>query len=74
MTNEQFIKSMKTDELARFINVPYIACNDLCPDRGTGCAFSCTHNQGVDVIREWLTEEMQVEEFGTITNIWREVN
>lgn len=58
MTNEEYIKQMDTDQLARFINMP-VACNEVCPDSSMGCAWHCEHNQGVDIIKEWLKEEVE---------------
>ena len=58
MTNEEFIKSLNTKELAHFIANSSPSCNELCEDSCSGCAWGCKHNQGDDVIEKWLKEEV----------------
>lgn len=57
MTNLELIKSMNDDTLANFINITRPNCNDLCKDAKSGCAFSCKHNCGKNIIKKWLNEE-----------------
>ena len=57
MINIERIKLMNTQQLAEFINIP-IGCNDICKDHKEGCAWSCKHNGGVDMIKEWLVREI----------------
>lgn len=58
MTNIEWIKSMDSQRLAEFINIP-IGCNDICKDHNYGCAWNCKHNQGVDIIKEWLEQDVK---------------
>lgn len=60
MTNFERIKNMSVWQLSLFINAP-TSCNDICDDECVGCAYSCKHRNGIDVIYEWLNSESEVE-------------
>ena len=58
-TNADRIRSMDDEELAEFIKFGAPDCSDCCSDFKAGCAFSCNHNHGNDVIFDWLQSEAE---------------
>ena len=61
MTNEEMIKQMDTKQLARFINRDMPRCSSICDDLEAGCSYSCPHNDGDDIIEEWLKAESEIK-------------
>lgn len=58
-SNADRIRSMDDEELAEFIIFGVPDCSDYCSDFKAGCAFSCNHNHGNDVILKWLQSEAE---------------
>lgn len=58
MTNFERIKAMDKNAMADFIRLTRPSCNEYCKNATEGCAWTCTRNNGKDVIRIWLDKEV----------------
>lgn len=57
MKNMDIIRNASEDELVEILHEQTFDCADRCPDFGSGCLGTCTHDCGRDFIRDWLNEE-----------------
>lgn len=61
MTNADMMRQMTDEQLAYFINIGVPNCNSICKDEKSGCAWSCKHKQGEDVLLKWLKDDIDSE-------------
>ena len=57
MKNIELLRTASEEDLIEILHEGPFDCANYCPEFGSGCLGTCTHDCGREFIREWLNEE-----------------